>query len=98
MAGNENPTNLGPVYVEETPETRQNLPLDGVTPVWEHRTTMRGTEKQFSITRAALNTCGGAKNQFLISDRGRRAESALISDYSTAGRSVSVSHMIFSHS
>jgi len=37
----------------ETPENRQNLPLDGVASVWQHQTIMSGTQKQFSLTRAA---------------------------------------------
>ena len=34
---------------------------------------MNESEKQFSLTRAALSTCGRAKNQILISEIGEDA-------------------------
>lgn len=49
----------------ENLQNRPNLPLDRVVPVWQHRTTMSGTEKQCSLTRATLSTGGRAKSRFL---------------------------------
>jgi len=51
-----------------TPENGQKLPIDSTAPLWQHRRMMvlGGTEKQFSLTRAALSACGRARNQFLI--------------------------------
>ena len=42
---------------------RQSMPLDSVVPVWQYRTTMSGTESQFSLTRTALGTWGRGKSK-----------------------------------
>jgi hypothetical protein len=47
------------------PEPRQNLPVDALRQVWQDRAAMNESEKQFSLTRAALSTCGRAKSKFL---------------------------------
>ena len=47
------------------PENRQNLPVDALGPVWQNEAAMNESEKQFSLTRAALSTCGRAKSKFL---------------------------------
>jgi hypothetical protein len=39
-------------------QNRQSMPLDSVVPVWQYRTTMSGTENQFSLNRTALGRCG----------------------------------------
>src|ERR1035437_6565903 len=44
------------------PEHRQNLPVDALHQVWQDGAGMNESENQFSLTRAALSTCGRARN------------------------------------
>jgi hypothetical protein len=46
---------------------RANLPVDIATLAWQHRLIVRGTQKQFSLTRTALSTCRCANKQISIS-------------------------------
>ena len=48
-------------------KTRRNFPLDGVALLWQRRTKMSGTQRQFFLTSAERSTCGRAKKQFPIS-------------------------------
>ena len=48
-------------------ETRQNLPVDALRPVWQEWDGMNESEKQFSFTRVASSTSGHAKKQIPIS-------------------------------
>src|ERR1035437_4675323 len=48
-------------------ETRQNLPVDALRPVWQEWDGMNESEKQFSFTRVASSTNGHAKKQIPIS-------------------------------
>jgi hypothetical protein len=45
------------------PENRQNLPVVALHQLWQDGAGMNECEKQFSFTRAALSTCGCARNQ-----------------------------------
>ena len=47
------------------PENRQNLPVDALHQLWQDGAGMNESEKQFSFTRAASSTTGGAKSNFL---------------------------------
>jgi hypothetical protein len=44
------------------PENQQNLPVVALRQVRQHGAAMSESEKRFSFTRAALSTCGHAKN------------------------------------
>jgi hypothetical protein len=50
----------------ETPENRQNLPLDIVAPFLQHRIMVSETNEQFSLTRAALSACAAPKQRIPI--------------------------------
>jgi hypothetical protein len=44
------------------------LALDTAALVWQHRIIVIGSQKQFSLTRAALGTCGSARSEIPISN------------------------------
>jgi hypothetical protein len=49
----------------ENRQNRQNLPVDALGPAWQDEAATNESEKQFSFTRAASSTSGGAKSKFL---------------------------------
>ncbi|MCX6927781.1 MAG: Rieske 2Fe-2S domain-containing protein, partial [Verrucomicrobia bacterium] len=53
-------------------ETRQNLNVDALRQVWQDGAAMNESEKQFSFTRAAINTSGRAQNPIPLSYISRR--------------------------
>src|ERR1035437_5121834 len=55
-------------------ETRQNLPVDALRPVWQEWDGMNESEKQFSFTRVASSTSGHAKKQIPISESRHKEE------------------------
>jgi hypothetical protein len=47
-------------------ETRKNQSLTRPTMLWQYTGMLGELEHQFSLTRAALSTCGRAKSKFLL--------------------------------
>jgi hypothetical protein len=58
---------VSPVLAQNWPKTgnnSENMPVDSPTPLCQYRAMLGETQKQFSLTRAAFSTCGGAKTNF----------------------------------
>jgi hypothetical protein len=49
------------------PKKPQELPIDTTAPGWQHWTMMSGTEKQFSLTRAAHADMRARKREIPVS-------------------------------
>src|SRR5208282_1189861 len=52
---------------QDRPRKRQKLPVDIPAPHCQYRAMLGEPKNQFSLTRAALSTCGRAKKQIPIS-------------------------------